>query len=614
MISKLEKFLIGRPLKTDQLKDEKFSVLWGLPILSSDAISSVSYAVEAILLVLIGGLGMASYKYMLYAALCIVVLLLILVISYRQTIDCYPSGGGSYIVAKDNLGIIPGLTAGAALSIDYILTAAVSASSGTAAITSTFPVLYKYKVIICIIMIIALTVGNLRGLRDSSKLFGIPTYLFIFSIGIMIVKGIVDVKIFGHVPAHSLYPIPKQTENITIFLFLRAFASGCTALTGVEAVSNGIPNFKEPSQKNAKKVLNLLACVVLFIFGGLSYLTTLYKAVPVSNKTVISQIAMMVFGNSSFMFYVVQATTALILIMAANTAYAGLPLLLSLMAIDGYAPEQFANRGKRLSFSNGIILLGISSIILVVIFNGDTNSLLSLYAIGVFISFTLSQVGMFVRWIKNKGAGWKHKALINGLGSLVTFCTAIIIGCTKFTEGAWFVCIMIPVCVIGMLRIKRHYTRTEEELNLGSTVKLKDVSKLKQKQYVIVPISRVNKPFLKALNYANTISDNVIAFHVSINDDYTKMLRDSWNKYGFKTKLIVKDSPYRDIINVLVSFIDSEEYASGPNDMVTIVVPQLVTKKWWETFLHKQTPFFIKSKLLKKRNIAIVTVPYLVRK
>lgn len=607
---KLGKLLFGNSLKTEELKNEKFNIFWGLPILSSDAISSVAYAGEEILWVLVPLLGLMSYKYMFYAALCIVFLMFLLIFSYRQTIDNYPNGGGSYIVAKDNLGTIPGLTAGAALSIDYVLTVAVSTCAGTAAITSAVPSLLKYKVLITVSLIIFMTLGNLRGIRESSKMFGIPTYLFIISVGAMIITGIVKVYILGHSP-HAVSPIPEAAGDIGLFLFLKAFASGCTALTGIEAVSNGIPNFKEPSQKNAKIVLGLLAAIVLFIFGGLSYLATLYHAVPSSSKTVVSQIAVQIFGQTA-MYYIIQITTAIILIMAANTAFAGYPLLLALISKDGFAPRQFTKRGKRLGFSNGILLLSASACFLVLIFNGDTHLLMPLYAVGVFISFTLSQAGMFTKWVREKGPSWKYKAFINGLGAAVTFLTVIIIGVTKFFHGAWIVSIFIPLLVILMLRIRRHYASVADQLKLEINKKPKEIDFAAQKRYAIVPIDTLNKSFLKALNYARSISDNIIVFHVSVDDEATEKLLKKWDSYNVGIPIIVKKSPYRNLVGPLVSFIQSEEYAADHNDTVTVVIPQFVVGKWWCNVLHNQTALFVKGMLLKERNIAIVTIPYII--
>lgn len=608
---KLGKFLIGKTLKTDELKNEKFNVFWGLPILSSDAISSVAYAGEAILLILISTMGTASYKYMFYATLCIVTLMFILVFSYRQTIDSYPDGGGSYIVAKDNLGTVPGLVAGAALSIDYVLTVAVSTCAGTAAITSAVPSLIPHRVSITIVLIIIMTIGNLRGIRESSRIFGIPTYIFIFAVIGMILYGIIKVHVFGYTPV-AQYAIPQGTGHMTIGLFLTAFASGCTALTGIEAVSNGIPNFKEPSQKNAKIVLELLALTIFFVFGGLSYLATLYHAVPRNDVTVVAQIATQVFGKN-FFFYLIQITTAIILIMAANTAYSGLPLLLALMAKDGFVPRQFAKRGKRLGFSNGIILIAVFSCVLVIAFKGDTNLLLPLYAVGVFISFTLSQSGMFLKWVRSKEGAWRHKAFINGLGVIVSFGTALIIGVTRFKHGAWIVCIVVPALVLLMTKIKYHYTVVAEQLKLNVDQRPKEINFAEQKRYVILPIDTLNKAFLKALNYARTISDEIIVFHVSVDDAATAKLLKRWEEYNVGIPIIIKKSPYRNIVTPLVKFIESEEYAAGPKDTVTVIMPQFVVGKWWGNILHNQTALFIKTMLLKRRNIAMITVPYIIQ-
>lgn len=610
MESKIEKLLIGEPLKTEELKGEKFSVFWGLPILSSDAISSVAYAGDEILYVLVFTIGMAAYKNMLYVVMCIVFLLFLLVFSYRQTIDNYPQGGGSYIVSKDNLGTLPSLTAAASLSIDYVLTVAVSVSAGTAAITSAFPSLLEFTVPIAIIIVFILTIGNLRGIKDSSRLFGIPAYMFILIMGSLIVTGIVK-HALGMVPSH-IPVVPPATEGLSVFLFLKAFSGGCTALTGIEAVSDGIPNFKEPSQKNAKKVLMLLATIVLFIFGGISYLSTIYHAVPNPDVTVIAQISTQVFGKGNVMFYAVQIITSVLLVMAANTAYADFPLLLSIISKDGFAPRQLSKRGKRLSFSNGIILLATGAIALIIIFQGTTHFLLPLYAVGVFISFTLSQAGMFKRWIRLKNPGWKHKAMINGFGAFVTFCTVLIIAYEKFTKGAWLVLILIPSLVFIMLRIRSHYNRVADQLKLTVNEKPKDITYIKQKQYVIVPIDTLNKSFLKALNYARTISDNIIVFHISVDEDATEKLKKKWIEYSVGIPLVIKNSPYRDVLHILYDYIDSEEYAAGPNDMVTVVIPQFVITKWWHKILHNQTSWFLKSMLMKRRNIAVITVPYII--
>lgn len=615
MFSKLKQLLIGRALKSEDLKSEKYSIIWGLPILSSDAISSVAYAGEEILWILIPVIGIAAYKTMFYAVLAIVILLLMLVFSYRQTIDSYPNGGGSYIVAKDNLGTLPGLVAGASLTIDYILTVAVSTSSGAYAITSAIPSLTHHKVIIALILIIIMTIGNLRGIKESSRLFGIPTYLFIISIIIMIITGLFKVYVLGYTP-QATHNITTAAGDLTIFLFLRAFASGCTALTGIEAVSNGITNFKEPSQKNAKAVLALLALFVLVIFGSTSFLATIYHAVPGYDKSVISQITYQVFGNSS-MFYIVQITTALILTMAANTAFSGLPLLLSLIAIDGFMPRQFAKRGERLCFSNGIILLCIASCALIIIFKGETHLLLPLYAIGVFISFTLSQTGMFVRWVRQKSPNWRHKAFINGFGAFVTLVTVFILGITKWDEGGWSVFIAIPVFVFIMLSINKHYTEVSKQLSLSLKEIEKEEKAIDVSEYVIVLIDSLNKSSFKALNYAKRIAlteKNIVAFHVSLDEEATEKLKKKWKECEISVPLIVKTSPYRDIIEPLVEFVESEEHDSKPGDMITLVMSQFVVTHWWYNILHNQTAMFIRHRLRYKRYVAVITVPYVLNK
>ena len=608
---KFFRLLIGKALRTEQLAEEKFSSFWGLPILSSDAISSVAYAVEEILYVLVPVIGLLAYAQMFHVALAIVALLFILVFSYRQTIDAYPCGGGSYIVAHDNLGEIPGLAAAATLSIDYILTVAVSSSAGTAAITSAIPELLGLRVPITLFFILILTVGNLRGIKDSSRMFGIPTYAFIVSMLIMIVYGIFKVHIGGFVP-QATQQMPAVAGEITLFLILRAFASGCTALTGVEAVSNAIPNFQEPAQANAKKVLLLLAIIVLLIFGGTSYLATLYHALPDPDVTVIAQIAGQVFGDGP-MYYIIQLTTALILVMAANTSYTDLPLLLSLLAKDGYVPRQFAHRGGRLSFSNGIDFLGLAAAGLVIIFDGETHLLLPLYAVGVFASFTLSQSGMWLRWVRSKTPGWRHKAAINGLGAIVTFITVLIIGATKFMHGAWIVCLLVPLFIYGMLQVKSHYVRVADQLSLPLSEKnagpaIED----NREKHIIIPLASLNRASFKALWYAKRLAgySTIRAFHVAEDEQDAEKLRQKWAAFNLDIPLIIEVSPYRDTITPLLNYIQSEERSFRHDDLITVVIPQFVVKKWWQNLLHNQTSFFIKNRLMNDPRVAIVTVSY----
>lgn len=604
----ISNLLLGKSLKNDDVKESKLNVLWGLPILASDAISSVAYAGSAILLVLLPVAGLYSYKYMLYVSVMILFLMFLLIFSYKQVIDCYPEGGGAYIVAKDNLGPKASLTAAAALMVDYILTVAVSGTAGTQAITSAIPQLLPYKVLITVILIILLTIGNLRGIKEASTVFGVPTYAFVLGILSMIVFGLIKYHAFHYQPK-ALYPLPTFSKNIGILLFLKAFASGCTALTGIEAVSNAVPAFKKPSQRNAKIVLFLLALLVFLIFGGLSYLSTIYNAVPSNQQTVISQIATQVFGRNA-MYYFIQATTAIILVMAANTAFSGLPLLLSIIAKDGYAPRQLTKVGKRLSYSNGILLIAVVSSLLVIGFNGNTDALLPLYAIGVFISFTIAQFGMLVRWMRKKPKGWVGKMFINGLGAIMTAFTAIDITATKFLEGAWVICLLIPFLVYLMIKIHKHYKIANDALAINCNCF--KANPKEGKRYFILPVSSFNKSFVKAFNYAKSVADELIVVHISTDKAWTENLLKEWNSYNLGVELVIIDSPYREIRSPLIKFIEKTNKEIAPNNTLTVVLPQLVTSKNWDNLLHNQLSFIVRASLLKHRDIAVVTIPYII--
>lgn len=610
MFKKVKSIVIGKAIKTADSEHQKFSVIWGLPILSSDAISSVAYASEEILLVLVPIIGMASYGPLMGIAAAIVGLLIILAFSYRQTIDCYPHGGGSYSVASDNLGRIPGLIAAASLSTDYVLTVAVSTCAGTAAITSAFPELIPFKVEITLFLIVILTLGNLRGIRESSILFGVPTYLFIFAIIAMILTGMFRVLVLHQIP-HVTAPVQQPLQDISLFLILRAFSSGCTALTGVEAVSNGIPNFKSPSQKNAKKVLVLLAMLVFVIFVGVCYLASMYKITPEENVTVVAQIATMAFGQNSVMFYVVQATTALILIMAANTAFADLPLLFSLLAKDGFVARSFASRGSRLSFSNGIMLLFVLSSALVIVFQANQHHLIPLYAVGVFLSFTLSQGGMFKRWLTRKEGNWKHKAIINGFGALTTAITCVILAVTKFFIGAWVVLICIPMIVCLMLLIRRHYDRIRENLVIeesGSELIVKNPPK----KHIVLPVQSINKSFIKALNYAMTLNGDIEVYHVSVDYSSTDKLVKQYKQLNVEIPLVIEEAPYRNINEMLIAHVDARQAKLKKHEMLTVVLPQFVIPRRWHYILHNQTSLRLRTTLLKRRDVAVISVPYII--
>ncbi len=612
MIKKLKHVLIGTPLADSELGNEKFNVFWGIPVFASDAISSVSYAGEEILLVLIPVLGMLSYRFFLPIVAAIIGLLIILIFCYRQTIAAYPQGGGAYIVAHENLGQTPGLVAGGALIIGYVLTVAVSACAGAAAITSAFPQLLKYKALLAFAIICLLTWGNLRGLRESSVMFGVPTYIFILTMITLIVTGLIKYALGMYTPEQQVVAV-QQAGDTLIFVMLRAFASGCTALTGVEAVSNGVPNFKEPTVKNAKTVLYAMAGFVALVFFGVSALINLYRIQPNSEATAVSQLAGAVFGHGSAMYFVVQIMTVIILALAANTAYAGMPLLTALMAKDGFLPRRLVTRGARLNFSNGILFLFASSSILVFAFNGDQHLLLPLYASGVFISFLLNQYGMLVHWAKEKGHGWKIKAVINGFGTVVTGITLVVIVIVKFLSGAWVTLVCIIGLVYMMQKIRKHYVTVAEDLRIESTQKAKEVIRNVASGKVILPIQSLNRSFLKTLNCALGCGFTEIEiYHISDNKERAEALKASIEELGLNAVFYYDITPYRNMNEVLLKHVEEEADMLGPNRSLVIMMGMLVVTKQLEKPLHNQTTQRLMKELETYQNVSVFTVPYLI--
>ncbi|OOM70884.1 Low-affinity putrescine importer PlaP [Clostridium puniceum] len=608
MLTKFLDVLLGEPLANEQGIHEKYNIPFGLAIMASDAISSVAYAAQEILFVLIV-LGVAAYQWLTWTSFMIIGLLIILTISYIQIIRAYPQGGGAYKVAKENIGTKSGLSAAAGLIISYILTVAVSASAGADAIISAFSGLAEYKVIFVLTIIVILTILNLRGISESSKIFAIPTYIFIFSMIFMILYGLFKYFVLNIHP-EPMYSVPKVTENVSIFLVLRAFSSGCSALTGVEAVSNSVPNFQEPSQKSAKTVMILLAALIFFIFGGTSVLAIFYKAVPIVNgPTVVSQIAFAIFNNG-IMYYIIQFSTAVILLMACNTAYTGFPMLMYIVGKDGFAPRQFTIRGKRLSFSFGIVALSFIACVLVIIFKADTHKLIPLYAIGVFISFTLGQFGMVNHWRKERDQGWKKRAIINGFGAVVTLLTTIIILAEKFSEGAFIVAILIPIIILVQLKIKNHYDKVASGLSI-SQLNLKKVDlRTKYTHIVIVPIASLNKATIGALQYAQSISENVIALNISTDKEAMEKLKTRWNELDTDILLVSKYSPFRAVVTPLLKNIELIANSASADEKITVIVPQFITKGRLGEVLHNHTSLFIRETLLKNNNIIVSTFPY----
>lgn len=593
--------LIGRPLKTEGLADEKLSKFKGLAILSSDAVSSVAYGTEQILFVLMA-VGVVALKYSIPISIGVLGLLTILISSYRQTIFAYPTGGGAYIVSKENLGLPAGLLAGGSLLVDYILTVAVSTSAGTDAITSAFPQLHDYRVVIAVGMIAFLTIMNLRGLTESASVLAYPVYLFVVLIFILIVSGIGKYLVFGvpsAPPSHSM-----AATGISLFLLLKAFSSGCSALTGVEAVSNAIPNFKAPAAKNAAKTLVMMGLILGSLFMGIGVLAYLYGIVPKIDETVVSQLAAATFGRGT-LYYVIQASTALILFLAANTAYAAFPLLAYMLAKDKFMPRMFTARGDRLGFSNGIIALGILSALLIIVSDGHTEGLIPLYALGVFIPFTLSQTGMMRRWFTTRPKGWMVSFLINTFGMITTLTVCLIFLITKFNQ-VWMIFLFLPVVIYGFTRIHAHYGNVAEELRIDPAIELP----VTKGNIIVLPVAGVNRIVLNTISYAKSISDNIVAVYVAFDDDDAHRMEKKWEEWDSGVRLVVLKSSYRSILRPLAKFIDTVERKKAETDYITVMIPQFITSSWWHNILHNQSSLVIRAYLFTQKDVTISTVPY----
>jgi Amino acid permease. len=606
----IKTLLLGKPLPNDAIKHEKLTRLWGLPIMSSDAVSSVAYAIEEILLVLVPSLGLLSFHKVPFIVLAILTLLLMLIVSYSKIIDHYPNGGGSYAVAKENLGEVASLLASSALVIDYILTVAVSISSSTAALVSAFPSLYDYKVIISLACIALITLINLRGVREASKIFGLPTYLFIFSMITLILTGFIKLAAGKLNPITYDTPIlPAETvQGIGLLLILRAFSSGCSAMSGIEAVSNAVQSFKEPSTRNAKHVLYMLGGIIIFIFGGTSLLTMKLQVVPVEGHTVLSQIAAAVFGHS-FMFYILQGFTSLILILAANTAYNGLPQLLYILANDGYVPRQFAHRGTKLSFSNGIVFICIVASLLIIGFKSDTHKLIPLYSVGVFISFTIAQYGMFKKWHKTREPYWQYKCWINGIGAIVTTVVSVIVFVSKFKDGAWILAIIMPILMLMMHSINTHYVYVSKQLKLDKFTPYYDRNEERSTQCIIL-VNDINKGLLKSINYATSISHKIMALHICRNPKHAAALRKRWEDYKIPFELKIIETPYRDIIGPLDRYLWEREKQLKPGENISVIFVNFVSDHWYNYILHNPTTFLFYRAIMKHKNVTCVQVPF----
>ncbi len=599
MFDSLKRAIVGQPLATAAEKHQRLGKVMGLAVFASDALSSVAYGTEEIMLVLVAA-GAAALPLAFPIMAGIVLLVGIVAASYWQTIHAYPSGGGSYIVAKDNLGTLPGLVAGAALLIDYVLTVAVSTASGVAAITSAFPILFPWRVEICLLTVIAVTLANLRGVRESAKIFTLPTYWFIGSLGLLILAG------FYRVATGTVEPYPTEhiqaTEAIGVFLILRAFSSGCATLTGIEAVSNGIPAFRPPESKNASITLVWMAAILAATSLGTAYLAHVYNISPRESETLVSMLGRAAIGQN-VLYYNIQAATAMVLFLAVNTSYADFPRLSSILARDGFMPRQLANRGDRLVFSNGIVILAALSMILLVAFGGSTHALIPLYAVGVFLSFTLSQAGMVRHWLK-EGHPAPHHILLNGLGAMTTGVVTVVIAVSKFTHGAWMVIVLIPLMVLGLQRIRRHYEEVSRKLTLEGARRPRI-----GKNPVVVLVAGLHKGTVEALEYARSISPNVTALTVDLDPTQTTKLRLKWAEWEPDIPLVVLESPYRSILRPLLDYIDRVE-KQGEGRYLTVVIPEFVPSHWWAHVLHNQTALLIKAALLFRPGKVSVSVPY----
>ncbi len=620
-------WLIGRPLQTADAPHQTIGKIVGLAVFASDALSSTAYATQEILFILAAA-GTVAFGYAFPIAIAIVLLLAIVTLSYEQTIHAYPGGGGAYIVARDNLGVLPALVAGAALLTDYILTVAVSISSGVAQITSAFPGIFRYRVPIAVALVAFIMIMNLRGVKESGAIFAIPTYFFIFTMFFTVIVALAryftgSLGIVVDPPDMDTFDIVR---NITPFLILHAFSSGTAALTGVEAISNGIPAFKEPRSRNAGITLIWMSIILGSLFLGITFLAHQIGAVPSEAETVISQLARTAFAERGFFYLVLIASTTVILIMAANTAFADFPRLSALAAGDGFLPRQFTYRGSRLVFSRGIVALAGIASLLIILFKASVSALIPLYAIGVFMSFTLSQAGMAHRWwkighlapgeeIKERGStlryedGWKLKMVINGFGSVCTFIVMLVFAVTKFAGGAWIVILLTPTLVIIFFAIYQHYKDLAGHLSLDDYGAPPRVSRHR----VIVPISGVHRGSLSALRYARALSSDVTAVHVSVDPEEAEKIKRKWEKWGEGVRLVILDSPYRLLLEPLLEYIEEVADQRQANEVITIVVPQFVPHHWYHNLLHTQAALLLRLALLFKPGIVITDVPYQIR-
>ena len=597
----LKRWLVGDPLKTTQARDERLSKTLALAIFSSNAISSVAYATEEILLVLVLA-GTAAVAWSLPISLAILFLVVVLTISYRQIIYEYPDGGGAYIVARNNLGELPALTAAGALMIDYVLTVAVSVAAGIAALTSAVPSLFEHREALGLGSIIFIIVMNLRGVRESGKFFAVPTYFAIGALGVMVAIGTIQALLGQAVsvlPDHN-----TAVEDLTLFLILRSFAAGCSAVTGMEVISNGVKSFRQPESQNASTTMIQMSLVLAALFMGISFMAAHHGILPKIDETIVSQLARITFGTGA-LYYVLQIGTMLLLVLAANSAFAGFPHLASILARDGYMPRQMATFGDRLVFSNGIVILGILACFLLVLFHGDTHALIPLYAVGVFISFTLSQTGMVRRWLTKKGPHWRKNLIVNGVGAVTTGIATIILATTKFTHGAWIVFLLIFILVWMFRSIHAHYKAVSEQIALTRDHR----PPLPRRNVVVIPINGVNQAVIRAVDYARSRPGEIHAVMVDVDTQSTARIQIQWAQWGCGVNLIALPSPYRSVMRSLLDYLE-KILEKEPDVWVTVVIPEILPAHWWQSILHNQRALLLKTALLFKERVILIDVPF----
>jgi amino acid transporter len=612
----LKRLLVGRPIASSEQEHQRISKTIALAVFSSDAISSTAYATQQILFVIaFGGSSLAlGLSKLVPIALAVDVLLILVTISYRQTIFAYPSGGGSYIVSRENLGENPSLIAGASLMVDYILTVAVSVSAGVAAIISIPQLegLAKHRVAVCLAIILLITLANLRGIKESGRLFAFPTYAYIFILIALVFLGLTRTEFhwFGGIhkipfnPAKAKKGLLETGGSLSIFILLRGFSSGAVALTGVEAISNGVPAFRRPESKNAATTLTWMATILGTLFLGVSVLAHHLHPYPSDTVTVFAQMGKQVFGDN-FVFWFLQIATAAILTLAANTAYADFPRLSSIIARDGYLPRQLANRGDRLVFSNGVIVLAAMASVLIVVFRGETDALIPLYAVGVFTAFTLSQAGMVKHHLRIREPAWRRGVAINGAGSVATAIVTVIFAVTKFGEGAWIPIIIIPIIVALFKAISHHYKSVAAGLKVPLEYKPRRMN-----HTVVVLVGGVHRGVLEALAYAKSLSPNrLLAVSVVSDDEEQERIEQAWRERGIDIPLEIVHSPYRELTRPILRFIDELD-ARHENSIVTVVLPEFVVGTWWSQLLHNQSALFLKGRLLFRKGTVVTSVPY----